>query len=383
MKIWHFCASPVDPDRETGGVSNVVRALALQSANNGIPTTVVCGRHELGRETRDAGEVRYSSSLRVLTLDSSRPIQMLRLLRREISRIPPEGVSHVHAGFSLFSEAVMLLLRSKQLTYVYSPHGKLSQGMLANRRMMKMGLWSIVGRKNANSAATIGLFSDAEANQFARLRLVRSWNTIPNGFYKSDEDENCAAAPYDDPYLLFLGYLDPRKQPRLLLEAFARTQSRDRYILVLVGPDSYGHRDELEKLAIALGIQKRVRFHGPAYGEEKWRLLRNARALALPSLAEGMPIVLAEAAGAGTPSLFSRQSNGELFERRRAGRQIDNFDPGTWAAAIDEICGSDALRRCMSENAIALSVELTWSAIGRQWIDLYSALTASKVNISE
>jgi glycosyltransferase involved in cell wall biosynthesis len=372
--VWHFCASPVDPEAETGGVSNVVRALALESSRQGVKTTVVCGSHELGQFKWAPGLRRHGAHLTTVTLPTDDVLGSFRQLRRIVAGMSSADAAHVHAGFSPFADGAMWLLRRRRLPYIYSPHGKLSEGMLRNRGRIKALWWSAIGRANGNGAALIGVAADGERDQFARLGLTAPTMTIPNGFTMTSAAGLDAAPLIAPPYLLFLGYLDPRKQPALLVKAFAASRARDTVRLALVGPDSYGHRTELEALSQSLGLGDRVLFHGPAYGEDKWNILGHALALALPSLAEGMPLVLVEAAGAGIPSIFSTGSNGQILSQAGAGLEIQGDDPSAWAAALDLIVDDVARRTRMSLAAKDISASLTWSEIGKRWMSVYSTL---------
>ena len=80
----------------------------------------------------------------------------------------------------------------------------------------------------------------------------------------------------DEPLILFLSRLIPRKGADLLIEAFAQASPRSGR-LVIAGPEGEpGYRAQLEACARNSGVGTRVLFVGPVYGEEKGSLLANA-----------------------------------------------------------------------------------------------------------
>jgi glycosyltransferase involved in cell wall biosynthesis len=103
-------------------------------------------------------------------------------------------------------------------------------------------------------------------------------------------------------YLLFVGRLVPEKSPDLLLRTFRRLPGDHR--LVLVGDTSFTDRftDALRQLA---ADDPRVVLPGYVYGAELQELYSNAAAFVLPSLLEGLPLTLLEAASFGLPVVAS------------------------------------------------------------------------------
>jgi glycosyltransferase involved in cell wall biosynthesis len=107
-------------------------------------------------------------------------------------------------------------------------------------------------------------------------------------------------------YVLFLGRLHAEKNPRHLVEAFARiAPSFPGLQLAFVGPDQ-GEAGQLRALARARGIADRVVLTGAVPDHAKIALLRGSEFLALPSSFEAQGIVLVEAWAQGRAVLASR-----------------------------------------------------------------------------
>ena len=121
-----------------------------------------------------------------------------------------------------------------------------------------------------------------------------------------------------------------------------------------------------------------IAFLGPVYGEQKQKLLREARFMVLPSLSEGLPMAILEAWAAATPCLMSAACN--LPEGFAQGAALET---GTEA---DSIAG--ALRRglalpeagwqAMSVAARALAQRrFSPAAVAAQWAAIYRRLAAT------
>jgi glycosyltransferase involved in cell wall biosynthesis len=129
-------------------------------------------------------------------------------------------------------------------------------------------------------------------------------------------------------YLLYVGRLSPEKGVRTLLEAAAAAPGAP---LLVVGDGPL--RGALERAAAGLG---HVRVLGPRPREEALALMRDARALLLPSLwYELSPYVLIEAMGLGVPVIASRiGSLPEWVGDGRAGLLVPPGDVRAWAEAL-------------------------------------------------
>lgn len=110
-----------------------------------------------------------------------------------------------------------------------------------------------------------------------------------------------------DPYLLFLGRLEVRKNVMRVIEAFYRLKDSGLFggQLVLVGNPGVGYEDIRDM--IAKQRQPGDIIHtGYVPDRERAALTLGSRALVFPSLFEGFGIPILEAFAAGTPVLTSR-----------------------------------------------------------------------------
>ena len=285
---------------------------------------------------------------------------------------PSETIAHIHTCFSVMTEESMRFFTKTNIKYIFSPHGKLSPQMFGHKVLFKSIWFFLYARKWVNKATLIGLLSQSESILFNRLQINIKTEVIPNG-YEFLSPSNLDISRYGR-YIIFLGYLDPRKNPDFLINVFSLVSIKSETNLVLVGPDKYGILTDLEKLVDKLGLQNRIFFHGAAYRNDKWKLLQNAEALVLPSKAEGLPVVLCEALGGGVPSISSVESNFPEIAERNAGVVVDSFDEEKWSNAILSIANNPEMREAMAKNALNMSYSYTWPNIAKQWLEHYETM---------
>jgi glycosyltransferase involved in cell wall biosynthesis len=377
LRVLHVVPCFVALDSEAaGGVANVVHQLAVRQAALGMDVTVYCGTTELGRVVATAG-ARVANSLlrsRAFAQYKAPALGPVREIGKALSGASAAfDVAHVHTCFSLFTETAMNRLAEQHIPFVFAPHGKLSPGMRANRGALKTFWWRLLARRSVARSARIVALANAERDAVIATGLDVPVDVIPNGFDRPPS-RSSQAPPFSAPYILFLGYLDPRKQPKLLVEAFAASRSRHSHKLVFVGPDKYGHGSELLILAKRLGVADRVVLQGAAYGTEKWTFLENATCLCLPSRGEGLPVVLCEALGAGVPTIYSEHCNFPEIALAGAGLQVKDFDHRDWANAIDRVTADDPFRNRLARSALALSDKYTWNSVVAQTVETYRAI---------
>ena len=108
---------------------------------------------------------------------------------------------------------------------------------------------------------------------------------------------------------LFLGRLHPKKGCDILLDAFARLNSREPTSLILAGPDQIGWKTDLRRQVARLNLTDWVVFTGMLQGEMKQGAFASADAFILPSHQENFGISVVEALAVGVPVLISDRVN--------------------------------------------------------------------------
>lgn len=139
-----------------------------------------------------------------------------------------------------------------------------------------------------------------------RREFGRDSALIPNGVTPPDHTgpepivEQFGLAP--GRYLLFVGRLVPEKAPDMLIRAYRQIAGDHR--LVIVGDSSF--TDEYTRsLQLLIADDPRVILTGFAFGQTLSALYEHAGLFVQPSLLEGLPLTLLEAASHGLPILAS------------------------------------------------------------------------------
>jgi glycosyltransferase involved in cell wall biosynthesis len=111
--------------------------------------------------------------------------------------------------------------------------------------------------------------------------------------------------PYDnETYIIHVGRLEKQKRHDILLKAYAKSNIKEK--LLLLGSGSL--KNNIQKLASDLGIEKRVIFAG--FHKNPYPIIKNATAFIATSDYEGFFIALAEALVLGIPVISTNCSHG-------------------------------------------------------------------------
>ncbi len=165
----------------------------------------------------------------------------------------------------------------------------------------------------------------------------------------------------DGRYILFVGTLEPRKNVRGLLEAYAALCARrpETPPLVLGGgltPDVL----PLQALAQQPPLAGRVEFRGYVEAADRQALYEGARLLVLPSFDEGFGLPVVEAMSLGVPVVAS--DRGALPEvAGGAALLVDPDDPAGIGQAIERILSDGGLARQLTYDGRRRAEAFTWT----------------------
>jgi glycosyltransferase involved in cell wall biosynthesis len=106
------------------------------------------------------------------------------------------------------------------------------------------------------------------------------------------------SAPERPPYVLFVGGIQPRKDPLAAIEALALLDGD--LSLVVVGAEKRGG-EEVRRAVRRLGLERRVELAGHVEHKQLAALYRGAACLVFPSRYEGFGLPVLEAMASGTP----------------------------------------------------------------------------------
>ena len=172
-----------------------------------------------------------------------------------------------------------------------------------------------------------------------------------------------ARARYDigERYFLYLGTLQPRKNLRRLVEAFAHFAARPSgsdIQLVLAGKRGW-LCDELFEQIDHLGLDRQVHLPGYIAEEDKASLLSGAMAFVFPSLHEGFGLPVLEAQACGCPVITSTTSS--LPEvAGDAALLVDPRDIVALSVAMERLIHEEGLRAELTKRGFANVSRFSW-----------------------
>ena len=164
--------------------------------------------------------------------------------------------------------------------------------------------------------------------------------------------------------LLFVGRLSEEKGLDVLLRALASPRVSKDFTLDVAGDGPCAER--WQSLGQTLGLETRVRWLGMR--DDIPDLLANAGALVLPSLREGLPLAVLEAASCGVPVVASRV--GGVPEAVWEGENAVLVEPGdieAWSDALEAL--PDEARR-LRDAASKRAPEVRARYAPERWAEL-------------
>ena len=283
-----------------GGIEHHVEEIGSRLAERGHDVTVYC-RTNYVDDRQD--EYKGMRLVRLPTVSSKR---LDAIVHSAYSTVRALGqgydVVHFHAlGPGVMTPVTQYGSRARVVQTVHGLDDERGKWGSGARTLLRGGGWLSARVPDATVVVSRTL-----ANHYL-TKYGRPTTYIPNGVVRP------AAAPppheiatrfglHGGDYVLFVGRLVPEKAPDVLLRAFRRVPGDVR--LVLAGGSSFTDR-YTDSLAALAAEDKRVLLPGYVYGETLAELYANAAAFVLPSLVEGLPLTLLEAASYATPVVAS------------------------------------------------------------------------------
>lgn len=173
-----------------------------------------------------------------------------------------------------------------------------------------------------------------------------------------------------DPYFVFVGTIEPRKNLIRLLDAFAGfAREVPRVRLVLAGQRGW-KCEEIYARAAAPDVSSRVMFLNYVPEAELPALYSHALACVYPSSFEGFGFPVLEAMACGTPVLTSSTTSlGELG--RDAAWLVDPEDTDAIRKGLVALATNETLRHDLRQRGLARAQSYSWAETGRRTLEAY------------
>jgi glycosyltransferase involved in cell wall biosynthesis len=174
-------------------------------------------------------------------------------------------------------------------------------------------------------------------------------------------------------YILYVGTLEPRKNLRRLLAAFAQLKRCPDYRhtkLVIVGANGW-HMSEFEQQLDALQLRRCVVRLGYVPENDLPAIYSQATCLAFPSLHEGFGIPPLEALACGTPVVTSRESAmSEICAA--AAVYVDPTDTASISAGLHTLLSNPQRQAELRAAGFVRVRDFTWQSTARKTAQLYA-----------
>lgn len=254
---------------------------------------------------------------------------------------------------SLLHKAIPTVVTIHDLVWRHAASTMKLQGFLGEMCLMGPAI-SRATRIVAVSNATAASIGNDYSKSKEKIRVV-----YPGLTPFPDPKSQLSELGIEQPFILFVGTLEPRKNLANLLEAYSLLPLavREKLSLVIAGGRGWkvDHLSHLDRL----GIKESVKIVGYVTDDQLARLYKDAEFLAMISIYEGFGLPIIEANSMGTPAIVS--TNSSLPETAAdAAILVDATSAKEVSLALHRLWTDRALREQLSLNAFANAKRFDW-----------------------
>lgn len=270
---------------------------------------------------------------------------------------------------------VPIFLSCPQIISILDVSYKHFPDMFPKKDLLKLAIWGKFSIRNAEKIITISNSSrDDIINEY---KVPKSKvEVVPLGIReieisKMDKNEFIKKYNLSNPYVLFVGTLQPRKNIANLIEAFSKIENKN-LDLVIVGRKGW----DFENILAApkkFNIEDKVKFLDNVTNEDLPLFYKNAEVFVLPSLYEGFGLPILEAMQYDCPVVTSKISS--LPEA--GGDAAIYFDPknvADIAATIEKVINNKKLREDMIKKGKEQVKKFSWEKSAREVIKIFESI---------
>jgi N-acetyl-alpha-D-glucosaminyl L-malate synthase BshA len=384
MKIGYFVGKFPHSSEDKffyGGGITVPYELAVELAERGHDIyifTISSGRKSFIERQKNIFINRYSLSFKILNRD----ISLTMLL--ESSRVKCDlDIIHTHVGHSPMDVlAPLSYLKKNKTPTVITSHADIGSYGGISHKIIYCFYYNILIDRLLSHADIITSPSRAYACESILKKYKEKVVVIPNGIDLNDFNLRCSKDECrkilnlhtNEKIVLFVGGLEPRKAPDILIKAMSKVvKSVPNSKLVIVGSGSM--EKMLKNLVRSLGTSEHIRFAGFVKNDEKVLYYRSADVFALPSLYEIFGIVNLEAMACGVPIVASKVGGiPEIVKRGENGLLVPPRDVDALADAIIYLLENEDIRKRMGERAKVMVKAYSWEKIAEKYEEVYKGL---------
>jgi glycosyltransferase involved in cell wall biosynthesis len=310
-----------------------------------------------------------------------------RLMFKQLGRMPPSPDLEmlqprlIHAHFGRGGALALPIARALRLPLAVTFHG----GDATKNEHFRGALFPTIFQRRCEALQREAALIICVAEHIREALLARNFPAAKLKVirYGIEPEDSGPPQPAQRPYLLFVGRFVEKKGVEYLLDAIRALEAEGAALdLVLVGDGPMA-----ETLKHQAADLKRVQFEGWLPNQEVRRVMRDALAVCVPSVAartgdsEGLPNVVLEAMACGVPVIGSDIAGiAEAVDHDRTGFLVPPGDPKSIATAARRLLGNPGLRLRMGLAArTAASERFSAVAQSRMLEDALLSISAGQV----
>ncbi|MCH8342747.1 MAG: glycosyltransferase [Planctomycetes bacterium] len=362
MKIVHYLGRM---RLEDGGVVRAVLDLcAVLAARDHDVTLLTLDATDVPQQWTAGGDGRP----RVVTLQPrAGPWPGLRRCAVHEARqcIATADVVHLHVPWDPVCLPLARLARQSGVPYFISLHGMLDDWCMAQKGLKKRLYLAVAGRRLLEQAKAVHCTAEAEQGQ------SRKWYTdgrpivVPLIFDLSEYEHLPGPAvarrkfawafPDDnDPVVLFLSRLHPKKRVELLIEAVMQLHDDGlTFTLLIAGTGEPQYEQSLRALVERKQLSARIAFLGFVSGRNKVSLYQASDVFVLPTSQENWGFVLLESLACATPVITTKGVDIWPELQSSGGAVIADETPQAFATALADLILDREKRQRMQQQGRA------------------------------
>lgn len=366
-----FLTSEFPP--QPGGIGNHAYNLARELQKNGFNLTVLCDRRSINGEGEKVFDFGLSFSVNRIQRNNIIFFSYLQRIFQGFSLARQNDIVIASGKFSLWVGALLSIFYIKK--YLAIIHG--SEVGLPYKTARKMTDMSL---KRYDKIVAVSNFTKA---LISHLKL-NNITVIPNGFNMEPLQKSIIRLK-GFPNLITVGNVTQRKGQHNVINALP--------LMVQKFPEVHYHivgipteKEKLKKLALNLGVEDYITFHGKVTESEKQELLLNSDIFVMLSEntafgdVEGFGIAILEANFLGIPAIGSKGCGIEdAIENGKSGILVDYKNKAEFVNAVTEILEN---RSEFSDNSKKWALNFKWDVIVLEYLkvmeDIYG-FTIQKV----
>lgn len=351
-KIYHIAENV---SLSSGGIRTILLLLHNYLLENKFDSTIITNFKE------DSDDF--------IEFKTTKPWYYSKETKTYLNSLEKNSIFHLHGVYAYSQYIAPKKALQSNLPYIVSPHGMLEPWILNKGRLKKQLYLKLILNNILKQATILHAITPLEVDSIFKLTQHKNIIEIPNLIKFDTIPQNLTYSPAED-YFVFVGRIDSKKGIDLIIETISLLE-KDVKLKILGIENEYSLY--LKKLVHQLNLNSKIEFLGGIFGNKKFEIISNARALVAPSYSEAIGMVNLEAAACKTPVITTYQT-GLQKEWKNNGGYLINPNVEELKKALTESQDWNANERIDRGSLLHNFAynNYSWEKKGNLWKELYS-----------